>query len=160
MTDVVILAEVEALVEKARRYEYVASSRTITAKGSGQAMLRCMGAGGGGASGANARGGNGGTVATKTITVQAGDQLVVTIPAGGARGASSQPGSAGGILTITRGGGTLISFEEEEEQGVEEAKISGIAFNRDEAKLTILGVPDQPILAPSNFPPTARLPRA
>lgn len=42
------------------------------------------------------------------------------------------------------GEGTLISFEEE---GVEEAKISGIAFNRDEAKLTIRGVPDQPGVA-------------
>ena len=104
------LAEVEALAAKARRYEYVAFSRTITATGSGQAVLRCMGAGGGGARGTHARGGNGGTVATKTITVQAGDQLVVTIPAGGAGGASSQPGSAGGTLTITRGGTTLISI--------------------------------------------------
>ena len=40
--------------------------------------------------------------------------------------------------------GTLISLEEE---AVEEAVISGIAFNRDEAKLTILGVPDQPGVA-------------
>ena len=39
------------------------------------------------------------------------------------------------------GEGTLITLEEE---GVEAAKISGIAFNRDEAKLTIRGVPDQP----------------
>ena len=93
------LAEVEALAAKARRYEYVAFSRTITATGSGQAVLRCMGAGGGGASGTNARGGNGGTVATKIITVQAGDQLVVTIPAGGAAGNTDQPGSAGGTLT-------------------------------------------------------------
>ena len=110
MTDVVVLAEVEALAAKARRYEYVAFSRTITAKGGEQAVLRCMGAGGGGASASNARGGNGGTVATKTITVAAGDQLVVTIPAGGVKGASSQPGSAGGTLTITRGGTTLISI--------------------------------------------------
>ncbi len=42
------------------------------------------------------------------------------------------------------GEGTLISFEEET---VEDAVISGIAFNRDEAKLTILGVPDQPGVA-------------
>ncbi|BAN69308.1 aspartate kinase [endosymbiont of unidentified scaly snail isolate Monju] len=42
------------------------------------------------------------------------------------------------------GEGTLITFEEE---GVEAAKISGIAFNRDEAKLTIRGVPDQPGVA-------------
>ena len=104
------LAEVEALAAKARRYEYVAFSSTITATGSGQAVLRCMGAGGGGASGNNARGGNGGTVATKTITVAAGDQLVVTIPAGGAGGATDQPGSAGGVLTIVRSGTTLISI--------------------------------------------------
>ena len=110
MTDVVILDAVEVLAAKARRYEYVAFSRTITATGSGQAVLRCMGAGGGGASNTNSSGGNGGTVATKTITVEAGDQLVVTIPAGGAKGASSQPGSAGGALTITRGGNTLISI--------------------------------------------------
>ena len=42
------------------------------------------------------------------------------------------------------GEGTLITFEED---GVEAAKISGIAFNRDEAKLTIRGVPDQPGVA-------------
>ena len=42
------------------------------------------------------------------------------------------------------GEGTLITFEEE---GVEAAKISGIAFNRDEAKLTIRGVPDRPGVA-------------
>jgi len=42
------------------------------------------------------------------------------------------------------GEGTLISLEEE---GVEAAKISGIAFNRDEAKLTIRGVPDEPGVA-------------
>jgi aspartate kinase len=42
------------------------------------------------------------------------------------------------------GEGTLISLEEE---GVEAAKIAGIAFNRDEAKLTIRGVPDQPGVA-------------
>ena len=42
------------------------------------------------------------------------------------------------------GEGTLITVEEE---SVEAAKISGIAFNRDEAKLTIRGVPDQPGVA-------------
>lgn len=42
------------------------------------------------------------------------------------------------------GEGTLIALEEE---GVEAAKISGIAFNRDEAKLTIRGVPDEPGVA-------------
>ncbi len=42
------------------------------------------------------------------------------------------------------GEGTLISLEEDV---VEAAKISGIAFNRDEAKLTIRGVPDDPGVA-------------
>ena len=41
--------------------------------------------------------------------------------------------------------GTLITFEEDEH--MEQAVISGIAFNRDEAKITILGVPDKPGIA-------------
>jgi len=43
------------------------------------------------------------------------------------------------------GAGTLITFEEDEK--MEHATISGIAFNRDEAKITILGVPDRPGIA-------------
>ena len=41
--------------------------------------------------------------------------------------------------------GTLITFEEEIK--MEQPIISGIAFNRDEAKLTVLGVPDRPGIA-------------
>jgi aspartate kinase len=41
--------------------------------------------------------------------------------------------------------GTLISFEEE--SNMEQAVISGIAFHRDEAKITVLGVPDKPGVA-------------
>ncbi|MFT5644357.1 MAG: aspartate kinase [Janthinobacterium sp.] len=41
--------------------------------------------------------------------------------------------------------GTLITFEEE--TNMEQAVISGIAFNRDEAKITVLGVPDRPGIA-------------
>ncbi len=41
--------------------------------------------------------------------------------------------------------GTLITFEEE--ANMEQAVVSGIAFNRDEAKVTILGVPDKPGVA-------------
>ncbi|TAG79500.1 MAG: aspartate kinase [Burkholderiales bacterium] len=41
--------------------------------------------------------------------------------------------------------GTLITFEEDEK--MEQAVVSGIAFNRDEAKITIRGVPDQPGVA-------------
>ena len=42
------------------------------------------------------------------------------------------------------GEGTLITFEED---NMEQPIISGIAFNRDEAKLTVLGVPDKPGIA-------------
>lgn len=41
--------------------------------------------------------------------------------------------------------GTLITFEEDEQ--MEQAVVSGIAFNRDEAKVSILGVPDRPGIA-------------
>ena len=51
------------------------------------------------------------------------------------------------------GEGTLITLEDE---SVEQAKISGIAFNRDEAKLSIKGVPDQPGVAFSILGPVAR----
>jgi len=43
------------------------------------------------------------------------------------------------------GEGTLITFEEDKD--MEKAVISGIAFNRDEAKITVLGVPDRPGIA-------------
>jgi aspartate kinase len=43
------------------------------------------------------------------------------------------------------GPGTLITFEEDD--AMETPTIAGIAFNRDEAKLTILGVPDMPGIA-------------
>ncbi|HPA90790.1 MAG TPA: aspartate kinase [Quisquiliibacterium sp.] len=41
--------------------------------------------------------------------------------------------------------GTLITFEEDET--MEQAVISGIAFNRDEAKITVMNVPDRPGIA-------------
>ena len=41
--------------------------------------------------------------------------------------------------------GTLITFEESEQ--MEQAVVSGIAFNRDEAKISVLGVPDTPGIA-------------
>ena len=43
------------------------------------------------------------------------------------------------------GEGTLITVEER--GTMEQPVISGIAFNRDEAKLTVLGVPDRPGIA-------------
>jgi aspartate kinase len=48
------------------------------------------------------------------------------------------------LSSFKPGEGTLITYEDNE---MEQALISGIAFNRDEAKLTILGVPDQPGVA-------------
>ena len=44
------------------------------------------------------------------------------------------------------GEGTLITFEENE-GNMEDPIISGIAFNRDEAKITVLGAPDKPGIA-------------
>ncbi len=41
--------------------------------------------------------------------------------------------------------GTLITFEED--ANMEQAVVSGIAFNRDEAKFTVVGVPDKPGMA-------------
>jgi aspartate kinase len=43
--------------------------------------------------------------------------------------------------------GTLITFEEDGGSAMEAAVVSGIAFNRDEAKISILGVPDKPGIA-------------
>lgn len=48
------------------------------------------------------------------------------------------------LSSFEEGEGTLISLEE---NSVEAAKIAGIAFSRDEAKLTIRGVPDHPGVA-------------
>ncbi len=41
--------------------------------------------------------------------------------------------------------GTLITFEEDEK--MEQAIVAGIAFNRDEAKISLIGVPDKPGIA-------------
>ncbi len=56
------------------------------------------------------------------------------------------------LSSFEEGPGTLITFEEDI---MEQAKISGIAFSRDEAKLTILGVPDQPGVAHKILGPVA-----
>jgi aspartate kinase len=56
------------------------------------------------------------------------------------------------LSSFQEGVGTLISYEE---AGVEKALISGIAFNRDEAKLTIQGVPDKPGVASQLLGPIA-----
>jgi aspartate kinase len=49
--------------------------------------------------------------------------------------------------------GTLITFEEDEK--MEQAVVAGIAFNRDEAKITVLGVPDKPGIAYQIIGPVA-----
>jgi aspartate kinase len=49
--------------------------------------------------------------------------------------------------------GTLITFEEDEK--MEQAVVSGIAFNRDEAKITVMGVPDKPGIAYQILGPVA-----
>ncbi|WP_188150655.1 aspartate kinase [Teredinibacter waterburyi] len=56
------------------------------------------------------------------------------------------------LSSFADGPGTLITLDEEN-QSMEQPVVSGIAFNRDEAKISILGVPDAPgvaskILAP------------
>ncbi|MDA0876518.1 MAG: aspartate kinase [Proteobacteria bacterium] len=49
--------------------------------------------------------------------------------------------------------GTLITYEDDET--MEQAVISGIAFNRDEAKITVAGVPDRPGIASKILGPVA-----
>jgi aspartate kinase len=56
------------------------------------------------------------------------------------------------LSSFAEGEGTLITFEDD---SVEDAKIAGIAFSRDEAKLTVLGVPDQPGVAHQILGPIA-----
>ncbi len=56
------------------------------------------------------------------------------------------------LSSFTDGNGTLITYEE---SSMESALISGIAFNRDEAKLTITGVPDLPGVAFKILEPVA-----
>jgi aspartate kinase len=56
------------------------------------------------------------------------------------------------LSSFKEGAGTLISYEEDT---MEKPLISGIAFNRDEAKLTVLGVPDRPGVASRILGPVA-----
>lgn len=48
------------------------------------------------------------------------------------------------LSSFAEGPGTLVTCEE---VSMEEAKVSGIAFNRNEAKITVVGVPDRPGIA-------------
>jgi len=56
------------------------------------------------------------------------------------------------LSSFIEGNGTLITYEDTQ---VESALISGIAFNRDEAKLTLTGVPDMPGIASKILAPIA-----
>ena len=56
------------------------------------------------------------------------------------------------LSSFEDGPGTLITTEEE---AMEDALISGVTLNRDEAKLTILGVPDSPGIAGNILGPIA-----
>lgn len=57
-------------------------------------------------------------------------------------------------IAIEQNSGTLITFEEDSK--MESALVSGIAFSRDEAKITLLGVPDKPGVAFAILDPIAK----
>ena len=57
-------------------------------------------------------------------------------------------------IEIEKNSGTLITFEEDAK--MESALVSGIAFSRDEAKITLLGVPDKPGVAFAILDPVAK----
>lgn len=57
------------------------------------------------------------------------------------------------LSSFEDGPGTLITTEDNQ---MEQAKIAGIAFNRDEAQLTVKGVPDQPGIAAKILGPISR----
>lgn len=56
------------------------------------------------------------------------------------------------LSSLKEGEGTLITFEEDE---MEKALVTGIAFNRDEAQITVLGVADRPGIAYNILGPIA-----
>jgi len=61
------------------------------------------------------------------------------------------------LSSFEEGPGTLITFEEENMQKpVEEPLVSGIAFNRNEARLTIMHVPDSPGVASAILDPIGK----
>lgn len=54
------------------------------------------------------------------------------------------------LSSFQEGPGTLITFEQ---KGMEQPLVSGIAFSRDEAKLTVAGIPNKPGIAASILNP-------
>ncbi|MGN7610543.1 aspartate kinase [Magnetococcales bacterium HHB-1] len=57
------------------------------------------------------------------------------------------------LSSLAEGKGTLLTSEE---KTMENVLVSGIAYNKDEAKLTVLGVPDKPGAVASIFGPLAK----
>ncbi len=60
------------------------------------------------------------------------------------------------LSSFTPGAGTLITYDDTENP-MEQALISGIAFNRDEAQITVSGIPDRPGTAFSILGPISEL---
>jgi len=60
------------------------------------------------------------------------------------------------LSTFEPGDGTLITYDDEENT-MEQALVSGIAFNRNEAQVTVIGVADQPGIAYKILGPVADL---
>lgn len=60
------------------------------------------------------------------------------------------------LSSFEPGEGTLITYDDEENT-MEQALISGIAFNRDEAQITVTGIPDQPGTAYAVLGPISEL---
>ncbi len=58
-------------------------------------------------------------------------------------------------VEVEANSGTLITFEEDPHMAMEQAVISGVAFNRDEAKITVHDVPDRPGIAYAILGPIA-----
>ncbi len=61
------------------------------------------------------------------------------------------------LSTFEPGEGTLITYDDEQENKMEQALVSGIAFNRGEAQITVTGVSDQPGTAYSILGPISDL---
>lgn len=110
-TNLALLDELSQRVFARRVLVYVGASTVHTFDRACHVRIRALGAGGSGAKGQYATGGNAGTVGMAVAQFAKGEQLTITIPAGGVppSGSGNQPGNAGGTLTIT-GPGVNISI--------------------------------------------------
>jgi len=59
------------------------------------------------------------------------------------------------LSSFGEGEGTLITIDEEDDDSMEQPLVSGIAYNRDEAKITVVGIPDSPGAASKIIGPIA-----